>query len=208
MERFIENDQSVEIYACFCMMRNQSRRGWEMVRFIVSIVLVLVTTLSAGAGTLKWGGGWSETNEQINFSDSYVSYDYFKSSRFLRVTYYLSGAKPKKLHQVGMHFYCTTPIQKFGQFSANAKSCVSYTLGGVTKSVDSFEFGVILTDIDGNGSFEVNIGPLNPGVYKIQFTARLDAGCYMSGYPSPYQKCSVVFSAPGKFGNSISLIVK
>lgn len=177
-------------------------------RLLVGLCAFLFVTSGASAGALKWGSGWAGVNETLNYTESYVSYDYFSASKYLRVTYSFIGAKPKKLYQVGVHIYCNTPIAAFGQFSTNTKSCVSHTIDGVTKSVDSVELGMVLTDAGGNGSFEVNVGPLKAGTYNVQFSVRTDAGCYMSGYPASSPKCAVIFSAPAGFGKMLSLNVK
>jgi hypothetical protein len=177
-----------------------------MRRFLVAILLLLTST-NANAGTLKWGDGWAGVKEVLNFSESYVSYDYFSASKFIRITYSFNGAKPKKLYQVGLHLYCSVPVRAFGQYATNTNSCVSYTLNGVTRKVDSVETGMILTDAYGNGTFEVNIGPIEKGTYYIQFSARTGAGCYMYGYSDPNPNCAVIFSAPASFGRYVRIIV-
>jgi hypothetical protein len=68
--------------------------------------------------------------------------------------------------------------QPFGQFSVDdGGTCQSLTRQGVTATAATVELGVVTTDIHGNGSFTVVLGPVAAGTYHVEFQARDGAGC-------------------------------
>ncbi len=85
------------------------------------------------------------------------------TTRKLTATYKLVHATPNKLYQVGVHIFCSKFPTTFGQFPVQTPTpgtCTSITRQGVTKTAVAVEFGVVTTDIHGNGSFTVVVGPL------------------------------------------------
>ena len=50
-----------------------------------------------------------------------------------------------------------------------------------TATAATVELGVVTTDIHGNGSFMVVIGPIASGTYHVEFQARNGAGCNLIG---------------------------
>jgi hypothetical protein len=51
----------------------------------------------------------------------------------------------------------------------------------VTKTAVGIEFGVVTTDIHGNGRFTVVVGPIAASTYDLEFDARNGAGCNLTG---------------------------
>jgi hypothetical protein len=134
------------------------------------------------------------------------------TTRKLSVTFTLRGATRSKLYQVGVHIFCTTIASTFGQFPTEAASpptCTTATRQGVTRSVAAVELGVVTTDIHGNGTFNVVIGPIAPGTYTLEFIARNGAGCGLAGGGT----CDVAhaeadFQSPGPtFGDTTTIII-
>jgi hypothetical protein len=119
------------------------------------------------------------------------------------------GATPNKLYQVGIHLFCTTPPPSFGQFfvTSNGGTCIQLTRQGVTKSVAAVEFGVILTDTHGKGSFKVVVGPIASGKYDFEFTARDGAGCNVIGGAGNGSDCFADYQSPGPFGTLTTINV-
>ena len=149
--------------------------------FLVGLTLLLWVASSA-ATTQKWKLGWDNLSEPLNLTKSSVTWSVSSVSTTskLTVTYTLIGATPTKLYQVSLNFFCTTFPATFGQFPTEENSngtCVTATKQGVTESIAEVEVGVVLTDIHGNGTFTVVIGPIPSGTYKLEFFARNGAGC-------------------------------
>ncbi len=85
----------------------------------------------------------------------------------------------EELYQVNVDVFCDTFPATFGQFPAERNadgSCVQITRQGVTKSLAAVEFGVVTTDIHGNGLFAGVAGPVASGTYDLEFIARNGAG--------------------------------
>ena len=127
----------------------------------------------------------------------------------MTVTFSLVGATPNKLYQVGVHIFCTTAGGTFGQFPTNPASgaCDSLTRQGKTASVESVEMGVVTTDKNGKGSFNVVIGPIASGSYDLEFTVRNGAGCNLIGGAGNGSDCAIDFQSPGPFTNSTTVLV-
>jgi hypothetical protein len=69
------------------------------------------------------------------------------------------------------------------------------------------EFGVVLTDIHGNGRVTIVVGPIASGTYDLEFDARNGAGCGLIG-GGGNATCAAVFQSPGpKFGTAAVIIV-
>src|SRR5438445_4548077 len=71
------------------------------------------------------------------------------------------------------------------------------------------EFGVVTTDIHGNGRFTVVVGPIASGTYALEFDARNGAGCGLTGGGGNSPSiCEADFQSPGpKFGTAVVIIV-
>lgn len=83
-------------------------------------------------------------------------------------------AGSSKLYQVGLHIMdCSTYPATLGQFPfpGGPATCPAITRQGVTDTVAAVEFGVVTTDIHGNGSFKVVVGPIVSGTYALEFDA-------------------------------------
>jgi hypothetical protein len=162
----------------------------------------------AVASELPWATGWDNFSEPLNKSTSFVHWSLSPGNPFLTVTYQLNGAAANKLYQIGIHLEnCRKAISSFGQFPALGGPCSAITRQGITKTVEAFEFGVVLTDAFGNGRFAVIVGPIVAGTYALQFNVRNGAGCNVTGGGSGGAVCEVDFQAPNHFGNTITLKV-
>jgi hypothetical protein len=174
------------------------------------IALALATGLAliaarAVAAELPWADGWDIFTEPLNTKTSFVHWSLSPKNPFLTVTYQLNGAVPSKLYQVGIHLEnCRKTLPGFGQFPALGQ-CGAITRQGVTRTVEAFEFGVVLTDEFGNGSFALIVGPIAAGTYTLQFNVRNGAGCNVTGGGSGGAVCAVNFQAPDHFGKTITL---
>jgi hypothetical protein len=178
---------------------------------------LLAATLLLAAGTAfatvtmqKWAAGWDNFGEPLNFTKSKIIWSVNPTTRKLSVTFTLVGAKPSKLYQVDVHIFCTTFPATFGQFPASTLSggnCDPITRQGVTKAVASVEFGVVTTDIHGNGSFAVIVGPIASGTYNLEFIARDGAGCNLTGGAGNGSDCAADFQSPGPFGTATTITV-
>jgi hypothetical protein len=179
--------------------------------FLVVLALLLsVGTASATATVQKWTAGWDNFGEPLNYTTSKVSWSVNTTTRKLSVTFNLRGATHNKLYQVGVHIFCTTFPTTFGQFPAGTGTCSSITRQGVTKSVTAVEFGVVTTDIHGNGVFSVVVGPIASGTYHLEFTTRNGAGCGLTGGGNPTDPniCEADFQSPGPiFGDATTITI-
>lgn len=177
--------------------------------FLVALALLL-SVGSSVATTQKWTPGWDNFSEPLNFTNSSVTWSVSSvgSTSNLTVTYRLVGARPNKLYQMSIHFFCTTFPTTFGQFPSGIGTCGSITRQGVTASVTAMEFGVVLTDIHGNGTSTVVIGPIRSGTYRLEFIARNGAGCGVNGGAGNTVDCEADFQSPGPvFGDTTSISV-
>ncbi len=175
-----------------------------MKRLFTLTAALLLSASPVLATTTKqlWSPGWDNFSEPLNYNSSTVQWSVNAISRKLTVTYNLVRATPNKLYQVGAHIYCTKFPATFGQFpthGAGSGNCFTMTRQGVTQSVVAVEAGVVTTDIHGNGSFTVIIGPIVSGTYELEFTVRNGAGCNLSG-GGGNGGCGVNFQSPGPFG--------
>lgn len=156
-----------------------------------------------------WSAGWDNFGEPINLKSSKIVWA-LSPARKLTVTFTLVDATPNKLYQVGIHIFCETPPPGFGQFpvTSNGSSCIQLTRQGVTKKVAAVEFGVVMTDIHGKGSFKVVVGPIASGTYQFEFTARDGAGCNLIGGAGNGTDCFADFQSPGPFGTLTTITVQ
>src|SRR5262249_54422883 len=169
-------------------------------RQLIALALAVGLALIVGravAAELPWAAGWDKLTEPLNTSTSFVHWSLSPENPFLSVTYQLNGAARNKLYQVGIHLEnCQKSIPAFGQFPGPGP-CQAITRQGVTRTVEAFEFGVVLTDEFGNGSFAVIVGPIAAGTYRLQFNVRNGAGCNVAGGGgSGGVFCEVDFQAP------------
>jgi len=171
-----------------------------------SAILLLAATASA-ATTQQWFLGWDNFSEPLNLSKSNVRWS-VSTSRKLAVTFSLVGAKPTKEYQVSINFFCSIFPGTFGQFPTDGGggACQSLTRQGVTRDSAEVELGVVLTDIHGNGSFTVVIGPVPSGTYELEFFARDGAGCNVNG-GGGLAACPVDFQSPGPFGTATTITI-
>jgi hypothetical protein len=177
-----------------------------MKRIFLVVAALLLSAGTASATTEKWTAGWDVFTEPLNFTSSNIAWSVSATTRKLTVTFNLVGARPSKLYQVGVHIFCSTIPKTFGQFPTGG-TCSSITRQGVTRSVAAVEFGVVLTDIHGNGRVTIVVGPIASGTYDLEFDARNGAGCGLTGGGGG-ATCSAVFQSPGpKFGTAAVIIV-
>ena len=72
----------------------------------------------------------------------------------------------------------------------------------------TIELGVVLTDINGDGSFTVVIDPIAAGTYDVEFQARNGAGCDVTGGAGDQESdCNVDFQSPGPFGTTTTITI-
>lgn len=184
-------------------------RGYTKIAVLLTAALFLSAGPASAAKTLQWTAGWDNFNEPLDFTNSNITGSVNSTAKTINVTFNLVGARPSKLYQVGATFFCTTFPATFGQFpndTPGGGSCVAGTRQGVTKTTAGVEFGVVTTDINGNGSFSVVVGPIAPGTYRLELHARNGAGCYLLGGGGD---CNLDFQSPGPiFGTAITVKIK
>ena len=182
-----------------------------MKRLFLFAALLLSACAASATTKQQWTAGWDNFGEGLNFTKSNVQWSVSASSRKLTVTFNLVGATPLKLYQVSLNFFCTTFPATFGQFpvAVNADgTCGSLTRQGVTATVAEVEVGVVTTDLHGNGSFKIVIGPVPSGTYQVEFFARNGAGCdFINGGPCDANHAEADFQSPGPFGTATTIIV-
>ena len=184
----------------------------KMITYLLSVLFLLAVAASAQDALQPtkevWTPGWDNFSEPLDLTHSSVTWS-VSTSRKLTVTFNLAKATPNKLYQVGMHIFCTTFPATFGQFPANGAgggNCFTMTRQGVTQSVVAIEMGVGTTDIHGNGSLKVVVGPIVSGTYNLEFTVRNGAGCNLIGGGTG-SVCAVDFQSPGPFGTGTTIVV-
>jgi len=173
----------------------------------VAALLLAAGTASASPTVMKWTAGWNNFTEPLDYTKSKTTWSVNPTSRKLSLTFTLVGAKPSKLYQVGITFFCTSFPATFGQFPVNPAggNCGPFTYQGVTKTVAWTEVGVVTTDIHGNGFFTVVIGPVPSGTYDVELYARDGAGCDLTG--GGYD-CKIDFQSPGPtFGDATTITI-
>ena len=180
----------------------------NMMLSFVSAMLLLAVTASAATTTQSWTLGWDNFGEPLNLTKSNVKWS-VSTTRRLTVTFGLVGARPSKLYQVSINFFCSTFPATFGQFPTDGGGgpCQSLTRQGVTKDSAEIEVGVVTTDVHGNGTLTVVIGPAPAGTYELEFFARDGAGCNVNGGAGNGSDCAVDFQSPGSFGTATTITV-
>jgi hypothetical protein len=178
--------------------------------FLFSAVLLLAAANAfAGATSQKWSAGWDSFGEPLNYKTSKVTWSVNSTKKTLTVTFKLATARPNKLYQVGINFFCTNFSATFGNYPVNGGggACNSITRQGVTRSVTSVELGAVTTDEHGNGTFEVVIGPIAAGSYVAEFQTRDSVGCNLIGGDGN-SDCNVDFQSPGPtFGDTTTITI-
>jgi hypothetical protein len=165
------------------------------------VVLVLVASSTLAATTKKFTAGWDKFNEPLDYKKSGVTWSVNPTKHTLAVTYKLTGAPPSQLLPVAIHIFCSTSPATFGQFAVfqGAGPCQSETRQGVTRTgVDVF-LGVPITDINGDTSFALTIGPIAAGSYDVEFDV----------FDSSFCSTGVVdFQSPGPtFGDTTTITI-
>jgi hypothetical protein len=178
--------------------------------FLVVVALFLSASAAfAAATTQKWTAGYNNFSEPLNYKKSKITWSVNPATSKMSVKYTLMGATPNKLYQVGITFFCTTFPTTFGQFPINrapSGNCTQYTEQGVTKSIALAELGVVTTDINGDGSFTVVVGPIVSGTYDLEFVAIDGAGCFLIGGEG--DSCIGDFQSPGPvFGDTTTITI-
>jgi hypothetical protein len=177
--------------------------------FLMAVALLLAASAASAATTQKWTAGWDNFGEPLNYEKSSVKWSVTPATSKMTVTFTLVGATPSKLYQVAIQFFCTTFPGNFGQFPNfyGAGNCPSYTKQGVTKTVAEAELGVVTTDIHGNGTFSVVVGPIAAGTYEVEFGAEDGAGCGLNG-GGGNGNCNKDFQSPGPiFGDATTITI-
>lgn len=179
----------------------------KIMLLVLSASLVVAVPSSATTTTQDWVHGWDNFGEPLNLTASKISWS-VSPTRNLTIKFLLIGARPNKLYQVSLNFFCSTFPATFGQFPTDGGggACQSLTRQGVTKDSAEVELGVVRTDIHGNGLFSVVVGPVSAGTYELEFFARDGAGCNVNG-GGGLGTCPVDFQSPGKFGTATTITV-
>ena len=167
----------------------------------------IMSVSAASAATMqKWTPGWDAFNEPLNYNKSRISWSVNPTTSKLSVTFTLVGATPSKLYQVGIVQFCTTFPATFGRFPVDHGGgiCTQSTRQGVTATTATIELGAVLTDMNGDGSLTVAIGPITAGTYEVEFQARNGAGCDVTGGGGD---CEVDFQSPGPFGTTTTITI-
>jgi hypothetical protein len=181
--------------------------------FLLAAALLLAAGTAFAAATMqKWTAGWDNFGEPLNYTKSKISWSVNATTHKLSVTYTLVGATPSKLYQVDLSIFCSTFPSTFGQFPVQGlgagNTCQTATRQGVTASAAYVEVGVVTTDLHGNGSFAVMVGPVPSGTYDVEFRALDGAGCGLTGGAGNGSDCAADFQSPGpKFGDTTAITV-
>ena len=162
--------------------------------------------VSPAATTQKFTTGWDIFNEPFNQTKSSVKWT--PGTHKLTLTYKLVGARPSKLYQVALNFFCDTFPATFGQFPVDAGggACFTLTRQGVTKTAAEVEVGVVTTDSHGNGTVTIAITGVASGTYQVEFYVRDGAGCNLNGGGGS-SGCSVDFQSPGPWGTATTVTI-
>jgi hypothetical protein len=175
-----------------------------------AVLLLAASAVSATTTKQLWTAGWDNFGEPLNYKKSNVQWS-VSASRKLTVTFNLVGATPLKLYQGSLNFFCTTFPATFGQFPTEENgdgTCISLTRQGVTATVAEVEIGVITTDIDGNGTYKIVIGPVPSGTYELEFFVRNGTGCdFINGGPCDQNHAEADFQSPGPFGTATTITI-
>src|ERR1700728_2721313 len=183
-----------------------------MKRLFLVMVALLLSVAAASATALKWTAGWDNFDESLNYKKSKVTYSVNATTKKLTVIYTLVAATPGKLYQVDLAFFCNTFAGTFGQFPvqgfSSGNDCQSITRQGVTASAVYAEVGVVTTDMNGDGTFAVVIGPVAAGTYDVEFRALDGAGCGLNGGARNGSDCDHDFQSPGPtFGDALTITI-
>ena len=177
---------------------------------VAALLVFSASALLASATKQKWTAGWDDFSEPLNYTKSTIQWS-VSSSRKLTLTFNLVGATPLKLYQGSLNFFCTTFPATFGQFPTEENgdgTCISLTRQGVTATVAEVEVGVITTDLHGNGTYKVVVGPVPSGTYQLEFFVRNGAGCdFINGGPCDANHAAADFQSPGPFGTATTITV-
>src|SRR5258706_9763385 len=170
--------------------------------------LLTVGTASATVPLQQWTDGWYTFDDPLTLTKSSVKWIVSPTTHTLTVTFSLVGARPSKLYQVALNFFCSTFPANFGQFPTDGGggTCASATKQGVTATFAEVEVGVVTTDLHGNGSFKVVIGPVTAGTYDVEFFAHDGAGCELNG-GGGIATCAADFQSPGPFGTGTTITI-
>ena len=181
----------------------------RMMLSLASGILLVAVTSSAATTTQEFVAGWDNFGEPLNLAKSNVKWSVSATTGKLSVTYTLVGARPTKLYQVSINFFCSTFPATFGQFPTDGAGgpCQPLTRQGVTKDSAEIEVGVVTTDIHGNGTLTVVMGPVPAGTYELEFFARDGAGRNVNGGAGNGSDCAVDFQSPGTFGTETTITV-
>jgi hypothetical protein len=137
----------------------KKEKDMQRMHLLASAILVASLTASATSTTQNWTLGWDNFGEPLNLTKSTIRWS-VAPTRKLTVTFGLAGAKPSKLYQIGINFFCETFPANFGQYPTDlgGGDCQPLTRQGVTKNYAEVDLGVVTTDRHGNGTFTVVIG--------------------------------------------------
>jgi hypothetical protein len=135
------------------------------------ILLALSAVVSKGADTgaasaqtttQEWTTGWDNFGEPLDLTHSNIKWSVSGGNAQIDGHLYVGRDDAQQAlpgwYSDLLHHYSGT----FGQFPTNpgAGNCGQITKQGVTASVASVEMGVVTTDLRGNGSFKVVVGPI------------------------------------------------
>jgi len=177
---------------------------------VAALLIFSASTLSASTTKQKWTAGWDYFSEPLNYTKSNIQWS-VSAARKLTLTFNLVGATPLKLYQGSLNFFCTTFPATFGQFPTEENgdgTCISLTRQGVTATVAEVEVGVITTDLHGNGTYKIVVGPVPSGTYELEFFVRNGAGCdFINGGPCDVNHAEADFQSPGPYGTATTIVV-
>jgi hypothetical protein len=178
---------------------------------LVAAVLLMSAGAASAATTQKWTAGWDNFGEPLNYKKSKISWSVNPRKGTLSVTFKLVGATPSKLYEVAINFFCTTFPPTFGQFPVVGTvggTCQPVTRQGVTAALAGVALGVVTTDLHGNGSFALVVGPIAAGTYVLEFAALDGAGCDLIGGAGQGSDCALDFQSPGPiFGDTTTITI-
>ena len=200
------------VFTCLGFMRGKTKTTWLLTAamFVSAGQTSAQMTEALTSTTQKWTAGWDNFSEPLDFAHSNITWSVNSTTRKLTLSFKLVGATSGKLYQVGVHIFCSTFPATFGQFPTDVGggACRAITRQGVTEAVVAVEFGVVTTDIHGNGSFVVVVGPIASGSYRLEFDTRDGAGCNLKGGAGNGSDCSVDFQSPGPtFGTATTITI-
>lgn len=172
--------------------------------FVLTVALFFISASGAAiARTQAWVAGYALFAEPLDYANSGIEWRVDQTNKLMTIVYTLKGAVPNKLYQVGVLLRKPNCHLTFGNYPTGG--CTRRVYQGVIRWARNAEFGVVTTDMFGNGTFRVTVGPIASGRYAVKFFARDGAGQKLiGGRTDTVYEC---FQSPGPFGTFTTVLI-